>query len=160
MAHYYKLPNYVAGGGFEDFPNAMLWPDLADGFGTLDNGMIFDMEIMVIQNEYANRVYRQLRGIDTDESVDFIDDLKKAGPGGGFIGMKNTRRTYREGKELYSSKLFSDTIRWAYDETAQMRKIANEYIHEILAGPVVDELPADVLAKIDEICAEADKEFN
>ncbi|MDR3225657.1 MAG: trimethylamine methyltransferase family protein, partial [Clostridiales Family XIII bacterium] len=28
MAHYYNLPNYVAGCGFEDFPNAMLYPDL------------------------------------------------------------------------------------------------------------------------------------
>jgi trimethylamine--corrinoid protein Co-methyltransferase len=150
----------VAGGGFEDFPNLMLWPDLMDGFGTIDNGLIFDMELMVIQNETANRAYRQIRGIDTSPDADYIDELGKVGPGGSFLGRKTTRAVYRAGTELYSSKLFSDTIRTTHDEEQEMRRIANAYIKEILAGPVEDELPEGVRARIDEICAEADAELN
>jgi trimethylamine--corrinoid protein Co-methyltransferase len=159
MAHYYGLPNYVAGGGFEDFPNLMHWPDLLDGFGTLNNGLIFDMELMVIQNETANRAYRQIRGIDTGDAADFISELKEVGPGGAFIGRKATRRVYREGSELYSSKLFPDTLRTTYGETAEMRKIANAYIQEILSEPNEDALPDDIRKKIDAICDEADAEL-
>jgi trimethylamine--corrinoid protein Co-methyltransferase len=159
MAHYYGLPNYVAGGNFEDFPNLMLWPDLLDGFGTINNGLIFDMELMVIHNEIANRMYRQIRGIDTGGEADFVDELKAVGPGGNFIGRKSTRAVYRAGTELYSSKLFSDTLRTTRDEMDEMRKIANAYIKEVLAEPAEDELPERVRKRIDEICAEADAEL-
>jgi trimethylamine:corrinoid methyltransferase-like protein len=114
------------------------------------------MELMVLQNEYACRAARQLRGIDCSPKTDFTDELIAAGPGSAFIGSKNTRRMVRAGVELYSSRLFPDTLRTTYDETARMREIANRYIHEILEEPPEDALPEDVQRRIDEICAEAD----
>ncbi len=84
----------------------------------------------------------------------------KVGPGGHFLGTGNTRRAARS-TEFYMSNLLD---RHAYEAWQRLGKPsmytkARERVREILAGPMVDALPEDILTKLDEILLAADKEL-
>ena len=58
---------------------------------------------------------------------------------------------------MYYSKMFPSTLRAATYEKRDSIEIANRRVREILEGPMVDPLPEEVQAAIDEICRRADQ---
>lgn len=157
MARYYGLPCCVTGGGtFETMPAYLGGADLIDGVGTCDNGMAVSLEMILTEDEIGQRILRICRGIRIDAHTDLVDEIKEEGPGGAFIAHKSTLRNFRDRDEIYSSPYFSAKLRGTINEKADSIAIANKMVREILEGPIEDELPEDVIAAMDRICAEAD----
>ena len=157
MARYYGLPCAVTGGGtFETMPAYLGGADLIDGIGTCDNAMAVSLEMILTEDEIGQRILRICRGIRIDANTDLVDEIKEEGPGGAFLVHRSTLRNFRDKDELYTSPYYPSKLRGTINEKADSIAIANKLVREILEGPVEDELPADVVAAMDRICAEAD----
>jgi trimethylamine--corrinoid protein Co-methyltransferase len=157
MARFYGLPCAVTGGGtFETMPAYLGGADLIDGIGTCDNGMAVSLEMILTEDEIGQRILRICRGIRIDANTDLVDEIKEEGPGGAFLVHRSTLRNFRDKDELYTSQYYPSKLRGTINEKADSIAIANKLVREILEGPVEDELPADVVAAMDRICAEAD----
>lgn len=157
VARYYELPCCVTGGGtFETMPAYLGGADLIDGIGTCDNGMAVSLEMILTEDEIAQRILRISRGIRVDTNTDLVDEIKEEGPGGAFLAHKSTLRNFRDKDEIYSSPYFSSKLRGTIHEKADSIAIANKLVRGILEGPVEDELPEDTVAAMDRICADAD----
>ncbi len=160
MARYYGLPCAVTGGGtFETMPAYLGGADLIDGIGTCDNGMAVSLEMILTEDEIGQRILRICRGIRIDANTGLVDEIKEEGPGGAFLVHRSTLRNFRDKDELYTSPYFPSKLRGTVNEKADSIAIANKMVREILEGPVEDELPADILAAMDRICAEADAAY-
>ena len=161
MARHYGLPCCVTGGGtFETMPAYLGGADLIDGIGACDNGMAVSLEMILTEDEIGQRILRICRGIRIDEHTDLVDEIKEEGPGGAFIAHRSTLRNFRDKDEIYTSPYFSSKLRGTIYEKADSIAIANKLVREILEGPIEDGLPEDVVAAMDRICAEADKEVS
>jgi len=158
MARHYGLPCQVRGADIDTTATYLMWPDLIQGIGTTHD-ITSQFELIVIHDEIAKRNYRIMNGIDLSQEKDLTDDIISRGPQGGFLGCKSTSRLVRDWDENYNSKVFSKNLLNTSKEKDPMWSIAHEYVKKIFAGPVIDALPDDVLKKIDEITARADKEF-
>jgi Trimethylamine:corrinoid methyltransferase len=157
MARFYGLPCCVTGGGtFETMPAYLCGADLIDGIGTCDNGMAVSLEMILTEDEIAQRILRICRGIRVDDQRDLIDEIKEEGPGGAFIAHKSTLRNFRDKDEIYTSPFFSSKLRGTINEKADSIAIANKMVREILEGPIEDELPEYITKEMDRICADAD----
>ncbi len=157
MARYYNLPCCVTGGGtFETMPAYLGGADLIDGIGTCDNGMAVSLEMILTEDEIAQRILRICRGIRIGPETDLVDEIKEEGPGGAFIARKSTLRNFRDKDEIYSSPYFSSKLRGTIQEKADSIAIANKLVREILEGPLEDGLPEDVFEAMERICREAD----
>lgn len=157
MARYYGLPCCVTGGGtFETMPAYLGGADLIDGIGTCDNGMAVSLEMILTEDEIGQRILRICRGIRVDAHTDLVDEIKEEGPGGAFIAHRSTLRNFRDRDEIYFSPYFSSKLRGTINEKADSVANANKMVRKILEGPIEDELPEDVIAAMDRICAEAD----
>ncbi len=161
MARYYGLPCCVTGGGtFETMPAYLGGADLIDGIGTCDNGMAVSLEMILTEDEIAQRILRICRGIRIDDDTDLVDEIKEKGPGGAFLAHKSTMKNFRNRDEIYSSPHYSSKLRGTIHEKADSIAIANKLVRSILEGPAEDELTEDVVAEMDRICAEADASAN
>lgn len=157
MARYYGLPCAVTGGGtFETMPAYLGGADLIDGIGTCDNGMAVSLEMILTEDEIGQRILRICRGIRINEYTDLVDEIKEEGPGGAFLTHRSTLRNFRDKDEIYTSPYYSSKLRGTINEKSDSIAIANKLVREILEGPIEDELPADAVAEMDRICAEAD----
>lgn len=157
LARYYGLPCCVTGGGtFETMPAYLGGADLIDGIGTCDNGMAVSLEMILTEDEIAQRILRICRGIRIDEDTDLVDEIMKEGPGGAFLAHPSTRKNFRNRDEIYTSPYYSSKLRGTINEKADSIAIANKIVRSILEGPVEDKLSDDLVAAMDEICREAD----
>lgn len=158
MARFYGLPCAVTGGGsFETMPTYLGRADLIDGIGTTDNGMAVDLSLILTEDEIGKRCLRIAKGIQIGEWTDLTQDIKGEGPGGTFLAHRSSVKNFRNPDELYYSRMFPSTLRGTTFEKKDSIEIANRRVREILEGPVIDPLPEEVKARIDEICREADK---
>jgi trimethylamine:corrinoid methyltransferase-like protein len=91
--------------------------------------------------------------------MDLYADVAAVGPGGHFLASKNTRKAARS-PEFYMSELLDRHTYEAWIELGKPRMYtrARDRVHEILAAPMVDALPAAVSARLGEILAAADAE--
>jgi len=157
MARYYGLPCCVTGGGtFETMPAYLGGADLIDGIGTCDNGMAVSLEMILTEDEIAQRILRICRGIRIDTNTDLVNEIMEEGPGGTFIAHKSTMKNFRDKDEIYTSDYFPSKLRGTINEKSEAIEIANKLVRDILEGPIEDELPKDVVDTMDSICFEAD----
>ncbi len=64
--------------------------DSIQGSGVLETSNIMSLEQVVVEDEIA-RVCQRLRdGVDTSPDKDYLDDIANVGPGGQFLGQRNT----------------------------------------------------------------------
>lgn len=157
MAHYYRLPCAVTGGGsFETMPAYLGRADLIDGIGTTDNGMAVSLEMILTEDEIAKRCLRICRGIRVSEDTDLTEDILQEGPGGTYLKHKSSRRNFRNPDEMYYARMFPAGLRGTTYEKRDSIGIAHKKVLEILNSPVEDALPEAVAEKIEEICRRAD----
>jgi trimethylamine--corrinoid protein Co-methyltransferase len=99
--------------------------------------------------------------VDSSESKDLFDDIAKVGPGGHFLGSRNTRRAARSDEFFMSNLLDRHPYEsWLELGKPNMYRNARQKVEEILAAPQQDSLPDNVLARLDEILLAADKELS
>lgn len=157
LSRYYGLPCCVTGGGtFETMPAYLGGADLIDGIGTCDNGMAVSLEMILTEDEIAQRILRIYRGIQINENTDLVNEIMKEGPGGAFLAHKSTMKNFRDKDEIYSSPYYPSKLRGTINEKADSIAIANKIVRGILEGPIEDELPKEMVVTMEKLCAEAD----
>jgi trimethylamine:corrinoid methyltransferase-like protein len=118
--------------------------------------MAVSLEMILTEDEIAQRILRICRGIRIDTSTDLVNEIMEEGPGGTFIAHKSTMRNFRDKDEIYTSDYFPSKLRGTINEKSEAIEIANKLVRDILEGPIDDELPKDVVDTMDSICFEAD----
>ena len=174
MGRHYNLPSTSAGcssDAKEAGPEAILdklittvppvcaGSDIIVGTGVIEGDQLLILEQLVVDNEIGHLCKRLYDGVDSRESMDLYADVAAVGPGGHFLASKNTRKAARS-PEFYMSELLDRHTYEAWIELGKPRMYtrARDRVHEILAAPMVDALPAAVSARLGEILAAADAE--
>ena len=167
MARFYGLPNEQAGcltdakeHGAQAIMEKMLTTlplvlsdvDLIQGPGALDTSNTMSLEQIVVDDEIA-RVCRRLRqGVDTSAEKDYFEDIMAVGPGGHFLGQRNTRKATRNGE--FVVPMLSDRNpfnRWVSLGQPDLYDKAKEKVDEILSKPQKNPLPDNVIGKLETI---------
>ena len=176
MGKYYGLPTGAAGFTSDakqpgpeavieklitTLPVAMSGADIIVGYGEIESDQALYLEQIVVDNELAHLVQRLLEGVDSSPERDFYADIPLVGPGGHFLKQRNTRNAARSG-EFYTPRLIdrSPYETWLGLGQPNMYARAREEVRHILSAPLVDPLPEEVVAKLDEILKRADREIN
>ena len=167
MARFYGLPNEQSGcltdakqHGAQAIMEKMLTTlplvlsgvDLIQGPGALDTSNMMSLEQIVVDDELA-RVCQRLRdGVDTSAEKDYFEDIAAIGPGGHFLGRRNTRKATRNGE--FVTPVLSDRNpfgQWVALGRPDLYNKAREKVEEILSKPQKNPLPDDVIGKLDAI---------
>lgn len=129
-------------------------PDLVSGWGMLDTANLLFLPQIVIDDELAAMVRRLLRGLDPGDIAESLALIADAGPGGSYLGQKETARRVRAGEYLVPAVF----LRPAYDQWAAAGATevdaARERMRDLLAaqqarGPLLDD---DQLRELRDIC--------
>lgn len=136
-------------------------PDLVSGWGVIDSHNTMSMTQIVIDDEIAAMVRRLLGAVEVSDDTLAAAAIAQAGPGGGFLGQKDTARRIRAGEHYMPT--ISDRLsfeKWA-DEGRTEIDAARERVEEVLAARATHpgHLSADQLAALDEICLPDEEAF-
>ena len=139
-------------------PPVLAGADILIGFGVLESDQLLVLEQIVVDNEIAHLIQRLAEGVDCSEEKDLFEDIAHVGPGGHFLGTKNTRKAAR-GTEFYTSQLIDHHAyeAWVKLGKPDMYSKAREMVADILAQPLVDPLPEEVSEKVDQILRKAER---
>lgn len=175
MGRFYGLPATSAGctsDANEPGPDAVLekvitsiapvlgGSDVIVGFGEVQSDQLLVLEQIVVDNEIAHFCERIVQGVDVSPGKVLTDDILKLGPGGNFLTRRSTRNLARSGELYFSGLLDRHTFeQWVKLGKPGLYSNARKRVEEILAGPLHDPLPDDVIGKLEEILANADKEL-
>jgi trimethylamine---corrinoid protein Co-methyltransferase len=175
MGQYYGIPSSSAGCSSDakepgaeaildklitTIPPVCAGADIIIGTGEIEGDQLLILEQLIVDNEMGHICERLYAGVDGSESKDLYEDIARTGPGGHFLGSRNTRRAAHS-DEFFASKLID---RHPYESWLKLGKpsmysAARKRVEEILAAPQVDPLPEDILSKLDDILQAADREF-
>jgi trimethylamine--corrinoid protein Co-methyltransferase len=176
MARFYGLPNEQAGcltdakeHGSQAILEKMLTTlplvlggvDLIQGPGALDTSNMMSLEQIVVDDEVARMCQRLRDGVDVSAEKNFVEDIRAVGPGGHFLGQRNTRKAARSG-EFVAPLLVSRNPfnQWEALGRPDLYDKAREKVEEILASPPKNSLPDDVIGKLEALMHKADVEFH
>jgi trimethylamine--corrinoid protein Co-methyltransferase len=175
MGKYYGLP--TSGAGFTSdakqigaeavmeklvttLPSVLAGADILVGFGEIESDQLLVLEQIVVDNEIARIIQRLAEGVDCSAEKDLFDDIAKVGPGGHFLACRSTRLAARSDEFLTTHLIDHHAFEaWADLGRPSMYSNARKVVEEILAQPVVDALPEEVEAKLDQILLRAEKEL-
>jgi len=174
MARFYGLPNEQSGcltdakeHGAQAIMEKMLTTlplvlsgvDLIQGPGALDTSNMMSLEQIVVDDELA-RVCQRLRdGVDTSAEKDYFEDVAAIGPGGHFLGRRNTRTATRNGE--FVAPVLSDRNpfnQWVALGRPDLYDKAREKVEEILSKPQKNPLPDDVIGRLEMIMQKAEQQ--
>ncbi|MEW6239371.1 MAG: trimethylamine methyltransferase family protein [Chloroflexota bacterium] len=134
--------------------------DILVGFGAVESDQLLVLEQIVVDNEIAHICERVVQGVDSGPEKSLAEDIVQVGPGGNFLKRRSTRQLARSGETYLPSLLDRHTLdQWEELGRPGMYTNARQKVEEILAAPVEDPLPEDVVSKLDEILARADREL-
>lgn len=173
MARFYGLPCMAAGmtsdanqvGGdvvlekmISTIPSVLSGADIIVGYGEIQSDQALILEQILVDNEIAHMLQRIFEGVDSDPQKELFDDILKVGPGGHFLARKSTRLAARSSEYSFPGLLPRQSHdNWERQGRPDMYARAREKVRQILSAPMVDPLPEDVLARLDEILARADR---
>lgn len=175
MGRFYNLPATSAGcssdakeTGAEAILDKMLTSippvcagsDIIVGTGEIEGDQLLILEQLVVDNEVGHLCERLYAGVDGSPTKELFEDIARVGPGGHFLGSRNTRQAAHT-DEFFRSKLMDRHPYEAWMKLGRptMYLNAREKVSSILAAPPVDRLPDGVLKSLDEILSAADKEL-
>ncbi|HSB66167.1 MAG TPA: trimethylamine methyltransferase family protein [Anaerolineales bacterium] len=142
-------------------PSVLAGADLLIGFGEIASDQLLILEQIVVDNEIAHIIQRMVEGVDCTDEKDLFEDIAKIGPGGHFLATKSTRKAARSAEFLTTQLVDHHSYEtWVELGKPSMYAKAREIVEEILSQPVVDPLPEEVEAKLDQILKKAEKKLN
>ena len=175
MGRFYGLPATSAGctsDAREAGPDAVLekvittiapvlaGSDIIVGFGEVESDQLLILEQIVVDNEIAHFCERVFQGVDVRPEKTLTEDILAIGPGGNFLTRRSTRNLARSGEIYFSSLLDRHTQeQWMSLGKPGMYSNARRKVEEILAAPIQDPLPEDIIQKLDEMLENADKQL-
>jgi trimethylamine--corrinoid protein Co-methyltransferase len=175
MARFYGLPNSQAGcsteakgpGGqaimekaMSALPLVLSGVDSVQGTGELDTSQLLLLEQIVVDHEIACACKRYRDGIDVSDAKDYFADVVAAGPGGHFLAQPNTLKACRT--EEFFMPTLSDRgsyEMWEEEGGPSVYDKARQKVEEILASPMKNPLPDDVVGKLEDIMRKAAQEL-
>lgn len=175
MGRFYNLPSSSAGCSSDakepgaeaildklitTIPPVSAGADIIVGLGEIEGDQLLILEQVIVDNELAHLCERLYAGVDGSDSKNLYDDIAKVGPGGHFLGSKNTRKAARS-DEFFMSNLMDRHPYESWMELGKpsMYRNARERVNEILTAPFVDPLPENVIDELNRILLAADKEL-
>jgi trimethylamine--corrinoid protein Co-methyltransferase len=128
-------------------------PDIVSGWGLIDSHNTMYLPQSVIDNEMAAMVRRLQGAVEVSPQTMGREAIAKVGPGGGYLGEKDTARRIRAGEHLMprvSNRLSYE--KWI-EEGQTESDVANHEVERILAAraakePYLAEAQLDGLAEI------------
>ncbi|MFZ2096534.1 MAG: trimethylamine methyltransferase family protein [Anaerolineales bacterium] len=173
MAKFYDLPNEQAGcltdakeHGAQAIMEKMLTTlplvlsgvDLIQGPGALNTSNMMSLEQIVVDDEIALVCQRLRDGVDISAEKDYFEDIKDVGPGGHFLGRRNTRKAEWSNEfvtpALVDRNPFSQWVELGRPDLYDNAKLK---VEEILSNPQKNPLPDDVIGKLEAIIRKADR---
>jgi len=121
LAHWYGLPALSVGNageaeglgfraGVEDMALALQGrlsrPDLLVGLAMVESGRALSLQKMVLDAEIVEQLDRFMVGIALDEESLALDAIAEVGPGGHYLGLKQTRQALRSGEHWLPRVLY------------------------------------------------------
>jgi trimethylamine--corrinoid protein Co-methyltransferase len=142
-------------------PPVLAGTDILIGFGVLESDQLLVLEQIVVDNEIAHLIQRLAEGVDCSVEKDLFEDVAHVGPGGHFLGTKNTRKAARS-TEFLTTQLFDHHAyeAWVNLGKPDMYTKAREVVNEILSQPLIDPLPEETCDKLDQILRRAEKKIS
>jgi trimethylamine--corrinoid protein Co-methyltransferase len=122
--------------------------------GAWDNAGSYEM--MVIDNEIFNDIFRSLRGVEVDEDRLALDVIDKVGHMGNFLAQMHTMKYLRQG-ELRLSPLYDKRTgeRVRKEGPRSLRESARDVVRKILREHEPAPLDRDVQSELDVVVKEA-----
>jgi trimethylamine--corrinoid protein Co-methyltransferase len=141
-------------------PPVLAGADILVGFGAIESDQLLILEQIVVDNEIAHLIQRLAEGVDCSADKDYFEDIARVGPGGHFLGTKNTRKAARS-PEFYTSQLIDHHAyeAWVNLGKPSMYSKAREMVEDLLSQPMVDPLPDETSEKLDQILRKAEREI-
>ena len=141
-------------------PAVLTGADILVGFGEIESDQLLILEQIVVDNEIAHICQRLAEGVDSSVEKEYFEDIVHVGPGGHFLGTKNTRKAARSTEFLLPSLVNHLSFEsWVSLGKPSMYKKAREVVSEILAQPLADPLPEDICGELDRILRKAEREI-
>jgi len=125
-------------------------PDIVTGWGLVDSHNTMSLPQSVIDNEIAAMVRRLNSPVEISDATLAEEAMVRVGPGGGYLGVKDTARRIRAGEHYQptvSNRLSYD--KWI-EEGVTESDVANATVERILAGRAAGE-PCLTPAQIDDL---------
>jgi trimethylamine---corrinoid protein Co-methyltransferase len=166
LAHSYGMPALSVGyvpdsselgfrAGVEDMAFALMTrlgrPDIMTGLGTLESGQAVSLPKMLLDAELVSYVEHVARGFAVDDEHLSVGSISRIGPGGQYLGLKETRTLIRAGEhwqpDLLRRLSSADVRKGALDEVAR----AGSAVREVLAAhqpPQVHERVREAVAAV------------
>ena len=175
MAKHYKLPCLISSNcseakepdiqaGREKAASAttayLSRPDILCGAGLVDTANLFYPELLILDADSIGYAKRIATGINGGAEHALTDVAVKIGPGGTFLSEKSTRQYLRSGEHyhpLCTQRQSYET--WLEMPNRSIRDIAKAKAADMLTVPEKTYLSEAVMGKLQEILAEAEKEF-
>ena len=128
-------------------------PDIVSGWGLIDSHNTMYLPQSVIDNEIAAMVRRLYGAVEVSAATLAAESIARVGPGGGFLGEKDTARRIRAGEHLQpsvSARLSYD--RWV-EEGRTENDVAGDEVERLLAvhaarAPFLDDDRLEALAAV------------
>ena len=145
-----KAPDFqdgVEGGGILDL---LVGADSLVGLGCFDGAQATSLATIVLHNDAAGMVKREMQGARFDAASCLVDDIRAVGPGGHYMGRRSTRE---QARDVWQPSV----MRRGTYEASRGRTLIQDALdraRELLATHEVQPLPDDVDRHIDEVIAD------
>ena len=145
-----KAPDFqdgVEGGGILDL---LVGADSLVGLGCFDGAQATSLATIVLHNDAAAMVKREMQGPRFDAASCLVDDIRAVGPGGHYLGRRSTRQRARD---VWQPSI----MRRGTYEASRGRTLIQDALdraRELLRTHEVVPLPDDVERHIDEVIAD------
>lgn len=148
-----KAPDQQEGaeGMASAFGAALVGVDTIDCIGTMDGAQMTSLAKCVLDDDSAGMLRVMVDDVPMDAADALVDDMRKVGPGGHFLGQRSTRERGKGGG-LWRPQVFRRETFEAHKGTTLVED-ALERARDLLATHEVPPLRDDVDAHLDEVIA-------
>ncbi len=173
MAKFYGLPNEQSGcltDAKEHGPQTIMEKvlttlplvlnsaDLVQGPGALDTSNMMSLEQIVVDDEIARMCQRLKEGVDISPEKNYFEDIVAVGPGGHFLGQRNTRNAAHSAEFVRPALADHNPFNhWVALGRPDLYDKARMKVEEILASPQKNPPPDDIIGKLENIVRKADE---
>lgn len=136
---------------------ALARTSLIYGMGMIDMGMAVSYEQLLMDAEFVRMFKRAELGIQVNEDTIGLEVIAAVGPAGNYLNQRHTLKHMR--KEISTAKLIDrkSYSLWEKEGSMDIVQRANKEARRIFAEHEPERLTPEILEKIDDIIAEAEK---
>lgn len=169
MARFYGLPSFALAGGSDAkmvdqqaaaeaaltlLADTFMGGNIIHDLGYLESGLTFSFVQLAICNEIVSWIKALLKPLEVSEETLALDVIKAVGPSGKYLAVPHTRRHLRDHwyPQLFERGTFEQ---WEQKGAQSLAERAAQRVEQILTEHVVEPLPLEVQARLEEILARA-----